>query len=82
MMLLALYVTSLMTCCSACTTTQFSEYKNVSLNNVKYEVIIKWKTYQVTRPISPSNWSNCVKTRSLSLIMKTYNRDYIPVGTG
>ena len=27
--------------CSAGTTTQFNEYKNVSINNVKYEVIIK-----------------------------------------
>ena len=61
-----LYVTSLMTCCSACTTTQFNEYNNVSINNVKYEVIIKWTTYQVT--ISPWNWSDCLRTTSLSLI--------------
>ena len=67
-----LYVTSLMTCCSACTTTQFNEYKNVSINNVKYEVIITWTTYQVT--ISPCNWIDCVKTTSVSLIIKTWYR--------
>ena len=59
-----LYVTSLMTCWSAYTTTQFNGYKNISINNVKYEVIIKWKTFQVT--ISLWNWSDCVKTTSLS----------------
>ena len=60
------------------------EHSLISLKNVyssiKYEVIIKRTTYQVN--ISPWNCSDCVKTTSLSLIIKTNNRGYIPVGTG
>ena len=48
--------TLLKTCYSACTTTQYNEYKNCdvynSKNKVKTEVSIKWTTYGVNDNIS------------------------------